>query len=163
MDVLRLIRYNHFLWRRFSAFYENEMVWAQLSQNHESSHQSVANVTMHAVNMEDWWLHYVVPGKKWDGPRWDSFQDAASMRRRVDDVAARTESLLRGVTSEELRRPITVDAGGGAFRTTLEDVLAEVVNEETHHRGEVLAMLWRMDVEPPYVGFLDWAREHERA
>ncbi|HVL47044.1 MAG TPA: DinB family protein [Candidatus Thermoplasmatota archaeon] len=157
MSALDLVRYNHHLWKRFADFYVQKCTWEELSHNHETSHQSIANVSMHAINMEDWFLHYVLPGKEWDGPKWDGFRDAPSMQARVREVTAKTESFLKGRKPADLSKEVTLHWGGGkTSKTTLETLLHEVVNEATHHRGEVLAMLWRIDKEPPYESYLEW-------
>ncbi len=156
MNVVDAVRYNHYLWRQFTEFFESDLSWEELSRNLESSHNTIANVTMHAVNMEDWWLHFVVPSKEWDGPAWDGFTDAKSMVVRAREVEAKTERFLAMLKGDDLTRPRTLVVGDDKIETTLGDVLFEVVNEATHHRGEVLAMLWSMDKEAPYESFLDW-------
>lgn len=40
------------------------------------------------------------------------------------------------------------------------DVLMHVFTEEVRHRGEIIAMLWQMDVQPPDMG---WASTLGRA
>lgn len=36
---------------------------------------------------------------------------------------------------------------------TAEDVLIHVFEEEIHHRGEIIALLWQMNIEPPLMGW----------
>lgn len=156
MDVLRLIGYDHALWRRFADHFEKELTWEDLSTNHETSHNTIANVVMHALNMEDWWLHYVLQKKEWSGPAWDGARSVADVVQRMREVPDKTDKLVAGWSPEDLTRRVTLDAGDGPFETTLEDLLVEIVNESTHHRGEVMAMMWRIDKAPPYVSFLDW-------
>jgi uncharacterized damage-inducible protein DinB len=36
---------------------------------------------------------------------------------------------------------------------TAEDVLIHVFEEEVHHRGELIALLWQMEIEPPLMGW----------
>jgi uncharacterized damage-inducible protein DinB len=42
---------------------------------------------------------------------------------------------------------------GKTFEITAEDVLIHVFEEEVHHRGELIALLWQMNVEPPPMGW----------
>lgn len=156
MDIRALMAYNHELWRRFADHFVDELSWDELSRNHETSHNTIANVTMHAINMEDWWLNYVLVGKAWEGPAWDGFRSAKEMRQRVRDVQKKTEQLLATASPADLQRKHAVEVAGEVRELTLEDVLVEVWNESTHHRGEVLAMMWRMDKEPPYVDYITW-------
>jgi uncharacterized damage-inducible protein DinB len=48
--------------------------------------------------------------------------------------------------------PLTNDAGRDV-EVTAEDILIHVFEEEVHHRGELIALLWQMDVEPPLMGW----------
>jgi uncharacterized damage-inducible protein DinB len=36
---------------------------------------------------------------------------------------------------------------------TVEDVLIHIFEEEVHHRGEIIALLWQMNIEPPLMGW----------
>jgi len=42
---------------------------------------------------------------------------------------------------------------GESTRVTAEDVLIHVFEEEVHHRGELIALLWQMGIEPPLMGW----------
>jgi len=43
----------------------------------------------------------------------------------------------------------------GIRRTTkVRDVLIHVITEELHHRGEIIAILWQMNFQPPDMGWL---------
>jgi uncharacterized damage-inducible protein DinB len=41
-------------------------------------------------------------------------------------------------------------------------MLLDFFQEETHHRGELIALLWQMDVAPPHMGFIQYARSQMR-
>ena len=41
----------------------------------------------------------------------------------------------------------------------VEDVLMHVVEEEIHHRGELLCLMWQNDMEPPLKMWFDWLKE----
>lgn len=155
-DIVDLVRYDAHLWRRFADFFAESCSWDELSRDHGASHNTIANVSMHAINMQDWWLHFVRVGKAWDGPAWDGFKDAGSMRERVRAVTERTEKFVAGLDEKALAQRLTLEVGDDKTETTLGRLLLEVVNESTHHRGEVMAMLWRMDREPPYESFLEF-------
>jgi uncharacterized damage-inducible protein DinB len=42
---------------------------------------------------------------------------------------------------------------GETIEVTAEDILIHVFEEEVHHRGELIALLWQMDIEPPLMGW----------
>jgi uncharacterized damage-inducible protein DinB len=38
--------------------------------------------------------------------------------------------------------------------TTVKDVLIHIITEELHHRGEIITILWQMNVPPPDMAWL---------
>ena len=38
--------------------------------------------------------------------------------------------------------------------TIVRDVLIHVTTQELHHRGEIIAILWQMNLQPPDMGWL---------
>jgi len=158
MDPATIVRYNHDCRRRFADFFVDSVPWDVLVENQETSHQNIANAFMHGCNMEDWWLHFVLPGKAWSGPKYDGFTNAEAMRARVVEVERKTQEFLDGLRPQDLDRRYDVSAAGMGFASaTLGDILVETALEDIHHRGEIMAMLWRRDIEPPYVSFAEWA------
>ena len=56
---------------------------------------------------------------------------------------------------EDLDRKVSRINNDGIKRTSRnKDVLIHVVTEELHHRGEIIAILWQMNIEPPDMGWL---------
>jgi uncharacterized damage-inducible protein DinB len=41
-------------------------------------------------------------------------------------------------------------------RYRIEDVLILLVEEEIHHRGELLCIYWQHDIEPPFTSYLTY-------
>jgi uncharacterized damage-inducible protein DinB len=41
----------------------------------------------------------------------------------------------------------------------VEDILIHASLENIHHFGELIAMLWQMDVEPPHMGWLGYLQK----
>ena len=35
-------------------------------------------------------------------------------------------------------------------------ILMHVITEELHHRGEIIAILWQMNIQPPDMGWLSF-------
>jgi uncharacterized damage-inducible protein DinB len=52
-----------------------------------------------------------------------------------------------------LKRKYTGRRRGKLETVTAEDILVHVFEEEVHHRGELIALFWQMDIKPPLIGY----------
>jgi uncharacterized damage-inducible protein DinB len=63
-----------------------------------------------------------------------------------------------------LWRPVSQLNIDGIRRTTIvRDVLIHVIAEELHHRGEIIAILWQMNFQPPLKNVPIIAAKYEQA
>ena len=81
----------------------------------------------------------------------DRYLSIASVRRRLNEVEAMGNARFgRWNTSEQLAKPaVWVASRKYPLRLTRDSALAQCLIEHLLHLGEVEAMLWQMDVEPP--------------
>jgi len=60
----------------------------------------------------------------------------------------------------ELSRKISRTHKDGSITVhTVEDTLIHLFQEEIHHIGEFIALLWQMDISPPHDGWIDYLDE----
>ena len=57
----------------------------------------------------------------------------------------------RGSSMEDYKHK--VKRHGKVEMLTAEDILVHIVEEEVHHRGELMALFWQVGVEPPVIGY----------
>ena len=81
----------------------------------------------------------------------DRFLTMAAVRRRLREVRAMGEERFdRWNTPEELGKPaVWVASRKYPIRLSRDSALAQCLTEHLLHLGEVEAMLWQLDVEPP--------------
>jgi uncharacterized damage-inducible protein DinB len=61
---------------------------------------------------------------------------------------------LNSLSVAKLRETYTANYDGGKpIQVTAEDILIHLFEEEVHHRGELIALLWQMGVEPPLMSW----------
>lgn len=159
--VLEQLAYHHWLWRRFADFYVEKCSWEELSTDRDASYHSIAQVTLHAAQMEDWWLNHLRVNKPYDGPAWGSFRNAEAMRQRILDVERKTNKLVAAADERRLAESYDIDCEGVKVKASLEELLWEVLSEGDHHRGEVIAMLWQLDKEPPFANYLEFLGRYD--
>jgi len=61
--------------------------------------------------------------------------------------------------SHDLDRWIERPRDGENFRFNVKNMLWHLVEEELQHRGELNALLWQMEIDPPITGWGTWKRE----
>ena len=70
-------------------------------------------------------------------------------------VISQVDNYLSTLDVESLSKLVSRINNDGIRRTTtVKDVLIHVITEELHHRGEIIAILWQMDIQPYDMGWL---------
>ena len=84
----------------------------------------------------------------------DEYTSISEIQDYMEKVEARMERFLASLTPERLTATymVTNDADEN-IEVSTEDVLIHVFEEEVHHRGELIALLWQMNIEPPLMGW----------
>ncbi len=155
-DFRRIYRYN----RAVMEAYERKLSrlpWAVVSKDREATWHSMAGVFHHVVGVYNGWLCHVVQGKDVEeamaSKRWNQLASMKEVRAYHRAVWAEVDVLLAGLTDASLRH--RVKAPWQPRSCPLEDVLLQVTFETAHHLGEIIAMLWQEDIEPPRMTWLD--------
>jgi uncharacterized damage-inducible protein DinB len=123
-----------------------------VAKNREASFHSMKNILLHMIDNEDWIVNWVIPGKSraYIRRRWEEYVDMADVIKHLDDVEAKTRAYLKGLNEEEFTRRVDfVLASGQSFDLSLEECLFQSFTEQLYHLGELIALLWQENVEPP--------------
>jgi uncharacterized damage-inducible protein DinB len=153
VDVRELLKYNQEVRHRYLEAF-TKLPWGEFTKNREASFHSIRNIFIHTSNAVDYWLSFLQkqdykPCRKFD--EYKSFQDVKEYMERVEK---RMSDYLEMLSPSKLRETYTAtDDDGKPCEVTAEDVLIHVFEEEVHHRGELIALLWQMNVEPPMMSW----------
>ena len=91
------------------------------------------------------------------GKTWSMLDDATALTTLEALVAAQAQSdarllaLVDGLRPEGLARIVSVDRGERQQRDRADDLLSHLFQHQTHHRGQVHAMLSSTAVAPPHL------------
>ena len=153
VDVRALIEYNAEVRRRYFATLA-KLSWQDFVKNREASWHSIRNIFIHTLGAVDHWLDFLQNEKLRVRRDFDDYKSIEDVQEYMDHVEGRMGNYLNSLTSKQLARKyaVTNDAGE-KIEITAEDVLIHVFEEEVHHRGELIALLWQMDIEPPLMGW----------
>ena len=62
---------------------------------------------------------------------------------------------LSSLKLDDLYKSVSRINNDGIGRTTIvKDVLTHVITEKLHHRGEIISILWQINIQPPDMGWL---------
>jgi uncharacterized damage-inducible protein DinB len=126
--------------------------WPAATRNRGSGHLSLKNTLVHILQVHDIWINYVFPGRlefwRKEGVRDpDTLKEWAEVRAFHRRVWEGVHRYLSRLTRRELRRHVRAPWMPGTY--TVSDALLQTSLEQAHHVGEMIAIYWQMDLEPP--------------
>jgi len=149
-----LYRYNSLVRKKYLR-----VIWKlsprQRYKDRGGSFPSLVDIYMHVLDAYRWWFISVYGNGK-------TFEEYPLRRRytksqagkETDSVDRLIRKTLRDVGPFGLSRTISWH-GRRPFRISVRTMLLHMVEEELQHRGEMNALLWQMDVDPPVTGLDD--------
>lgn len=126
-------------------------------KNREATYHSMKNVFHHILSVHDGWLNVTVQGQSADPEmRKRDFDDVESMeplRAYLEKIIAKEGAFLEKLATKDLERPVQPEWKERPH--PLRDALMQVTFEQAHHLGELIALFWQMDIEPPEMTWID--------
>lgn len=135
------------------AFLEKlaSLPWEAVTKNREASWYSMKDIMLHMIDNED----MVVSGQILKVPdykrarNWEEYRDVQMIREHLDEVEKKTKAYLEKADENELRRRVDFTVGSGTFDLSAEECLMQSFTEQLFHTGELIALLWQENIEPP--------------
>lgn len=129
-----------------------ELPWSELEKNREASFYSMKNILLHVIDNEDWMVNWVIPGKLEDYVRRKS-EEYTSMQMILDhleEVEEKSRRYFAKLDDIELNRKVKlITSAKQTFTLTVEECLLQSFTEQLYHIGELIALLWQDNIEPP--------------
>jgi len=146
-----LHRYSSRVRRNFSDKLSG-LPWEIVEKNREASYYSMKNILLHMIDNEDWMVNWVIPGRE-DGysrRKWSEYTNMQMVVEHMNEVESRTVEYLTNASEEELQRGTKLTTSKGeVFDLTVEECLFQSFTEQLYHMGELIALLWQENIEPP--------------
>jgi uncharacterized damage-inducible protein DinB len=134
-----------------------------VTKNREASFYSMKNIILHMIDNEDWMVNWVITGKPetYVRRKWEEYGDMQAVIKHLDEVEVKTRTYLNGLSQHELGRRVEfVIRSGQKFDLSVEDCLFQSFTEQLYHMGELIALLWQENIEPPR---MEWFSNNPRA
>jgi uncharacterized damage-inducible protein DinB len=165
MDIPELYNYSSRVRRRF-ALKLSELPWEEVTKNREASFYSMRNILLHMIDNEDWIVNWVIHDNSQGYKRLKKSEEYASMAEviaHMDQVEEKTKEYLReNANEEEFRRRINfLLSSGKSFDLSVEEALFQSFSEQLYHLGELIALLWQDNIEPPQMQWF-WNNPREK-
>jgi uncharacterized damage-inducible protein DinB len=162
MNTLKLMEYSQFLRHKYLETL-SKMPWEDVIKDRGASFPSLKDIFLHMVFVLDAYVNYALQGN----PKYPNFDNSdkdsiEKIQKYMEEVEAKANAYLSKVTPEELAKKIErKQRDGSTIQIPVEQMLLEFFQEETHHRGELIALLWQIDVAPPHMGFIQFLRTQQ--
>jgi len=156
LNIKELFEYNWYSRRRLLESMA-EIPWKTVVESSGASFDSVRDIFIHSLQAEESWIRRL--GKKsiegiYDIP-FTIYKDINSIREYADKVEAETNEYLGKLSNEKLQSSLEFKGrDGNVYQSKTEDVLVHVIEEEIHHRGEIMCIYWQHDIQPPYISYI---------
>jgi uncharacterized damage-inducible protein DinB len=160
MNTLKLLEYSQFLRHRYLETI-SKLPWEEVVKDRGASFPSLRDVYLHMVFVVDAYINYVLQGNpNYPNLNYNEYDSIEKVTKYLEQVESKANAYLSKVTPEELARKMErKKKDGSPVLIPVEDLLLDFFQEETHHRGELLALLWQMDVAPPHVGYIQYLQK----
>ena len=153
VDVRKLLNYNESVRHRYFESL-TKLPWKKFTKNREASFNSMRNIFIHTLSAIDYWLDFLQKQNLHSRREFDEYKTFDEVEAYMKQVEKRMKEYLDTLSSKDLQKTYTV-TGETHKKTkiTAEDVLIHVFEEEVHHRGELIALLWQIGIDPPSMGW----------
>jgi uncharacterized damage-inducible protein DinB len=153
VEVRALLEYNAKIRR---CYFDTlvKLPWEEFVKNREASWHSMRNIFIHTLGATDHWLEFLQNEKRSLRREFDDYKSIQDVQTYMDRVEQRMGDYLNTLAPERMNaKYVVTNDAGEKIEINTEDVLIHVFEEEVHHRGELIALLWQINVEPPLMGW----------
>jgi uncharacterized damage-inducible protein DinB len=136
---------------------------AELSRDRGASYPSLLDITAHSQGALYFWIKGCSPSAfpppepdQGDPPTLPQLRDFETYLR------AEVQRFMGGLTEDDLRRTVRREKGRASDHDCdipVREVLWHLVEEELQHLGELNALLWQIDVDPPVYSWTRWSHD----
>ena len=153
LDIRELYRYSSSVRRKFLEKL-GTLPWDETIRNREASFYSMRNILIHMIDNEDWIVNWVIRGRSTEYKRArksEEYTDIRMIEDHLEEVEGRTKAYLERADADELQRHVNfvLLSSGDSFDLSFEECLFQSLTEQLYLIGDLIALLWQEDIEPP--------------
>ncbi len=161
-SIREWFRYNDYVRKKYLKLLET-LPNEQLTKDRGASFPTLLDIFAHIFFAYRLWLSEMYNGIPLDES--DSFgrrcQSIEELRIDADKMNPYILDFLQKLKPQDLGRWIERPRDGEPFKFNVKNMLWHLIEEELQHRGELNALLWQADIDPPITGWGTWKKETE--
>jgi uncharacterized damage-inducible protein DinB len=129
-----------------------ELPWSDVEKDREASFYSMKNILLHMIDNEDWMVNWVIPNRSKDYVRRKSeeYTSVKMILDHLEEVEEKSRQYFAKLNDVELTRRVKLTTSAGqTFDLAVEECLLQSFTEQIYHLGELIALFWQHNIEPP--------------
>jgi uncharacterized damage-inducible protein DinB len=157
-------RYNSFVRKKYLDTIFEKVPEQERYKERGASFSSIVDIFVHVVDAYRIWFIYAFEDKfsEYQNLRGSKNYSKAEVEDEERKIDSYVQNFLNELSEDDLVRYFVFKWDEKQFqRTKIRDMLWHLVEEELQHRGELNALLWQLDIDPPITGWNPWDEEKE--
>jgi uncharacterized damage-inducible protein DinB len=130
----------------------------ELTKDRGASFPSLLDIFTHIYFAYRLWF-----AERYEGKRADGRKDPKGSIKELELESAKMDTYIldfvKKIRPDDLNRWIELSDEGRVVKFNVREMLWHLVEEELQHRGELNALLWQMNIDPPVTGWSKWKKE----
>ncbi len=127
-----------------------------------ASFPSIVDIFIHVIDAYRHWFIFTYEDRLLEferlrGKKRYLKEDVEAEERQIE---AYLQDFMESLKQEDLGRWVAFKQDAFFGKITLRDMMWHMVEEEVQHRGELNALFWQLDIDPPIIGWNDdWKKQ----
>jgi uncharacterized damage-inducible protein DinB len=157
--IIDLYEYNSYVRKKYLKAIFDKIPEEERYKDRGTSFPTIVDIFVHMIDNYRFWFLYVYPHKI------ASFQRLRGEKHTLSELAEENEKIdsyvlnfIHDLKPSDLNNEFSAEGRnyGTVMKLDLRQMLIHMIEEELQHIGEMNALFWQMDIEPPITEYMDW-------
>jgi uncharacterized damage-inducible protein DinB len=156
LETIRaLYRYNSQVRKKYMRAIFRNVPPRERYRDRGASFPSIVDIFVHVLDAYRWWFIFVYEDRLSEYTRLRevkryTLREVAEEEKRIDGLVM---GFVRRLKPADLDSVVSFRDGSRRRSLTLREMLLHMIEEELQHRGEMNALFWQLDLDPPITGY----------
>ena len=151
--------YNSYVRKKYLRAIFRRLSSEERYRDRGASFPSIVDIFVHVLDAYRYWFLFIYNDKLSEYKRLReikrySMKEVAQEEQNIDRHVL---NLIRNLETRDLDKIISFRDGGRRRTIELRHMLLHVIEEELQHRGELNALFWQPNINPPHTEYEEWA------